>query len=211
MKAFDVCTGYAAPLARDDVDTDVIVRIERIAQLKRGEFAPWAFEALRYHADGGERPDFVLNQPPFRNARILVAGKNFGCGSSREMAVWAIEEFGIRCIIAPSFGDIFYNNCFQNGVLPIRLPAQTHERIMGVAARAQQITVDLRNCQILVPDAPPILYSVPDAQRAALLSGQDDVDMAVAREDRIAAFQREDRQRRPWVYAGTSLDATGRE
>src|SRR3546814_16725280 len=106
MKAFTTCAAYAAPLMRDNIDTDLIVRIERIAQLKRGEFAPWAFETWRYLSDGTENPDFILNQEPFRRAGILISGANFGCGSSREMAVWALEEFGLQCIVAESYGDI---------------------------------------------------------------------------------------------------------
>jgi 3-isopropylmalate/(R)-2-methylmalate dehydratase small subunit len=201
MKAFDVCTGHAAVIDRDDVDTDLIVRIERISQLKRGEFQPWAFETLRYRPDGTENPDFVLNQPPFREARILVSGKNFGCGSSREMAVWALDEFGIRCVIASSYGDIFYNNCFQNGVLPVRLAPEQIAAIMPVAARGELLTVDLRTCEVQVPGLEPMSFSLPESQRVALLNGQDDVDQAVAREARVAEFQRADRARRPWVYA----------
>lgn len=204
MRAFDVCTGHAAVLERDDVDTDVIVRIERIAQLKRGEFAPWGFEALRYRPDGSEVPNFVLNRLPFRDAKILVAGKNFGCGSSREMAVWALDEFGIRCIIASSFGDIFYNNCFQNGVLPIRLDTETIAHIAPIAESGEEITVDLRACAIHVPGLDTIRFSMPASQRNALLKGQDDVDQAVEREDRIVDFQKADRAARPWVYVANS-------
>ncbi|SAL76062.1 3-isopropylmalate dehydratase small subunit [Caballeronia telluris] len=201
MKAFEVCKGYAAVLALDDVDTDLIVRIERISQLKRGQFQPWAFETMRYRADGSENPDFVLNRPPFRDARILVTGANFGCGSSREMAVWALDEFGIQCVIASSYGDIFNNNCFQNGVLPIRLAREQIASIMPVAASGAELTVDLRACLIRVPGLEPIAFSLPESQRVALLNGQDDVDQAVAREARISAYQAADRAARPWVYA----------
>ncbi|WP_208511213.1 3-isopropylmalate dehydratase small subunit, partial [Variovorax paradoxus] len=121
MQPFTLLRGAAAPLSIDNVDTDLIVRIERLTSLARGELGPWAFEALRFRADGSEDPDFVLNQPRWREAPILVAGRNFGCGSSREGAVWALLARGIRCVIAESFGDIFHANCFQNGVLPIRL------------------------------------------------------------------------------------------
>ncbi|OZI19386.1 3-isopropylmalate dehydratase small subunit [Bordetella genomosp. 9] len=200
MKAFDVCTGHAAVIERNDIDTDVIVRIERIAQLKRGEFAPWAFEIWRYRPDGSENPDFVLNQEPFRSANILIAGRNFGCGSSREMAVWALDEFGIRCVIAPSFGDIFHNNCLQIGVLPVRLSAERIEPFAAAARQEIPITVDLRDCAVRLPDGTSATFTLPESQRTALLSGLDDVDMAVAREDRIAAFQAADRQRRPWAY-----------
>jgi len=200
MKAFDVCTGVAAVIDRNDIDTDVIVRIERIAQLKRGQFAPWAFEIWRYRPDGGENPDFVLNQPPFRSAQILVAGNNFGCGSSREMAVWALDEFGIRCVVAPSFGDIFYNNCLQIGVLPVRLAAEQIGPIATAARQGVPVTVDLRACTVYLPDGYCASFTLPESQRTALLEGLDDVDMAVAREDRIRAFQEMDRRRRPWAY-----------
>jgi 3-isopropylmalate/(R)-2-methylmalate dehydratase small subunit len=201
MKAFEVCTGYAAVVDRDDVDTDLIVRIERISQLVRGQFQPWAFETLRYRPDGQENPDFVLNRMPFREARILVTGKNFGCGSSREMAVWALDEFGIRCVIASSYGDIFYNNCFQNGVLPVKLDTETIAKIMPVASSGAELTVDLHACLIHVPGLEPIAFTLAESQRAALLNGQDDVDLAVARKARIDAYQQVDRVARPWVYA----------
>jgi 3-isopropylmalate/(R)-2-methylmalate dehydratase small subunit len=201
MKAFEVCTGHAAVIARDDIDTDLIVRIERISQLVRGQFQPWAFETLRYRADGSENPDFVLNQPAFRDARILVTGANFGCGSSREMAVWALDEFGIRCVIASSYGDIFYNNCLQNGVLPIRLATEQIHAIRPIAESGAELTVDLHACLIHVPGLEPIAFGLPESQRSALLNGQDDVDLAVAREARVAAYQRDDRVARPWVYA----------
>ncbi|OWT80735.1 MULTISPECIES: 3-isopropylmalate dehydratase small subunit [unclassified Achromobacter] len=200
MKAFDVCSSRAAVIDRNDIDTDVIVRIERIAQLKRGQFAPWAFEVWRYRADGTENPDFVLNQPLFRAAQILVAGRNFGCGSSREMAVWALDEFGIRCVIAPSFGDIFFNNCLQIGVLPVRLAAEAIEPIAAAARQGVTVTVDLRDCTVRLPDGSAVGFTLAESQRTALLNGLDDVDMAVARESRIAAFQAADRQRRPWAY-----------
>ncbi|KND61417.1 3-isopropylmalate dehydratase small subunit [Candidatus Burkholderia verschuerenii] len=201
MKAFDVCTGHAAVIARDDIDTDLIVRIERISQLVRGQFQPWAFETLRYRPDGSENPDFVLNQAPFRDAKILLTGANFGCGSSREMAVWALDEFGIRCVIASSYGDIFYSNCFQNGVLPIRLAADVIATIMLIAASGAELTVDLNACLIRVPGLDPIAFSLPESQRVALLNGQDDVDLAVAREVSIVDYQKKDRVARPWVYA----------
>ncbi|ALM82459.1 3-isopropylmalate dehydratase small subunit [Bordetella sp. N] len=200
MKAFDVCTSHAAVIDRDDIDTDVIVRIERIAQLKRGQFAPWAFEIWRYRADGSENPEFVLNQALFRTARILVAGRNFGCGSSREMAVWALDEFGIRCVIAPSFGDIFFNNCLQIGVLPVRLAARQIEPVAAAARQGGAVTVDLRDCTVRLPDGAAVSFTMAESQRTALLNGLDDVDMAVAREPSIAAFQAVDRQRRPWAH-----------
>jgi 3-isopropylmalate/(R)-2-methylmalate dehydratase small subunit len=200
MKPFTVVQGPAAPLLLDNIDTDVIVRIERIARQKRGEFAPWAFEALRYLPDGRKNPDFILNRAPFDHAKILLAGANFGCGSSREMAVWAIEEFGIRCIVAESYGDIFYNNCLQNGVLAIVLPRYDIDALATAAATGAPLTVDLQTCTLSIPGADPLAFSIPASQRDALLSGLDEVDQTLRMADRIDRFQRADVKARPWVY-----------
>lgn len=200
MKAFTVCEGIAAPILRDNIDTDMIVRIERISQLKRGEFQPWAFEMWRYQADGREDASFILNQQPFRGARIVLSGKNFGCGSSREMAVWALEEFGIRCVIAESFGDIFYNNCLQNGLLPIRLDEAHIAALAAVAQAGQPLCVDLRARTIAAPGVDTIAFDFPDDKREALLAGLDEIDQTLMLEAGIAAFQQADRARRPWVY-----------
>ncbi|WP_158936215.1 3-isopropylmalate dehydratase small subunit [Burkholderia sp. S171] len=200
MKAFTVCEGIAAPLMSDNIDTDTIVRVERIAQLQRGQFAPWAFEMLRYQADGTEDRGFVLNRPPFRDAHILLSGANFGCGSSREMAVWALEEFGIRCVIAQSFGDIFYANCLQNGLLPIRLDATQIEALAGPAALGERLRVDLRARTIQAPGIDQIAFDFPDDRREALLEGIDEIDQTMKLNARILAFQRNDAVMRPWVY-----------
>jgi 3-isopropylmalate/(R)-2-methylmalate dehydratase small subunit len=204
MKPFTLLEGVAAPLMQDNVDTDVIVRIERIARLVRGQFAPWAFEVLRYRADGSENPDFVLNREPFRQAKILIAGANFGCGSSREMAVWSIEEFGIRCIIAQSYGDIFYGNCLQNGVLPIRLQRPQLEALAAAAATGEPVSVDLQACTISSAATGTIAFDFPPAQRDALLSGKDEVDQTLSMAAAIGQFQRDDQLRRPWAYPSAS-------
>ena len=146
MEKFTVLDAIAAALPTPDVDTDLIIRIERCVRTPRAEMGRWAFEMARYRADGSEDPGFALNQARFRGAQILVAAENFGCGSSREMAVWAIAGMGFRCVIAPSFGEIFYGNCFQNGVLAIRLPAQAVESLLkrlGAASAPVRIRVDL--------------------------------------------------------------------
>ena len=200
MKPFIELEGIAAPLLQDNIDTDVIVRIERIARLVRGQFAPWAFEALRYAQDGSENPAFILNVGPFRQAKILLAGANFGCGSSREMAVWSIQEFGIRCIIAPSYGDIFYGNCLQNGILPITLERSQIESLAAVAATAAAIKVDLQSKTIFTEATGPIRFDLPDTQREALLTGLDEIDQTLACSAQIEQFQARDRQLRPWVY-----------
>jgi len=201
MKPFTSCTSPVAVIDRDNVDTDMIVRIERMTTLKRGQFGPWAFEMLRYRADGSENGDFVLNREPFRHARILLARANFGCGSSREMAVWALDDFGIRCVIAESFGDIFYNNCLQNGVLPIRLPADRIAELAVPANTGQAMTVDLEQCTITVPGLLTLSFEFAEHPRQALLQGLDDIDQSLLLRDDIEAFRQRDRARRPWVYA----------
>jgi 3-isopropylmalate/(R)-2-methylmalate dehydratase small subunit len=200
MQAFTVSTGVAAPVIRDNIDTDMLIRIERLAQLKRGQFGPWLFEMWRYLDDGTPNPDFILNQAPFDGASFIVAGRNFGCGSSREMAVWALQEFGIRCVMAESFGDIFYTNCFQNGVLPIVLEREQLQAIAQAAQGGQALTVDLENSVITLASLPAIPFSVPQAHRSALLLGQDEIAQTQTYETEIAAFQARDRASRPWVY-----------
>ncbi|HEY9571901.1 MAG TPA: 3-isopropylmalate dehydratase small subunit [Pusillimonas sp.] len=185
---------------RDNIDTDLIVRIERIAQLKRGEFAPWAFETWRYLSDGTENPDFILNQEPFRRAGILISGANFGCGSSREMAVWALEEFGLQCIVAESYGDIFFNNCLQNGLLPITLGRADIDALAKIARSGGLLTVDLQACIISTEASEDIAFAFPEPQRQALLLGQDDIQQTLALQERIDGFQQQDRLAHPWAY-----------
>jgi 3-isopropylmalate/(R)-2-methylmalate dehydratase small subunit len=200
MEPLRQLTGPAAYLPRDNVDTDVIIRIERLTQGVRGQLGRYAFEALRYHPDGSEDPEFPLNQPSFRGAPILFTGRNFGCGSSREGAVWALMDLGLRCVIAPSFGDIFYNNCFQNGMLPIVLePAQ----VTALAARAADgtpLTVDLDALLLRWPDATTIPFRVDPLRRESLLAGLDAIGLTLRDADTIAAWQDADRGRRPWVW-----------
>lgn len=201
MKPFTLVEGCAAPIMQDNIDTDVIVRIERIAKLRRGQFAPWAFEALRYLPDGSEDPNFILNREPFRNAKILISGVNFGCGSSREMAVWSIEEFGIRCVVAQSYGDIFYGNCLQNGVLPIRLERDQIDALAKSATTGAIVTVDLQACTISTAATGPFEFAIPVTQREALLSGIDEIAQTLNMAASIDEFQQEDRRVRPWVYS----------
>jgi 3-isopropylmalate/(R)-2-methylmalate dehydratase small subunit len=205
MKAFTACAGTAAPLLRDNIDTDVIVRIERVAQGKRGEFGPWAFEILRYLPDGSENPEFILNQAPFRDAKVLLAGANFGCGSSREMAVWALDDFGIRCVIAESFGDIFFGNCRQIGVLPIVMKRDLIERLAAVAVRGVRIKVDLRTRTIEADGIAPIAFDVAPSIRDAFLAGLDEIGVTLQRADEIERFERNDRRSRPWIYRQTAV------
>ena len=202
MEPFRTLRGVAAPLMRQNVDTDVIIRVERLVGLERDALGPWAFESWRYGPDGAERPDFVLNQEPYRRAPILVAGDNFGCGSSREGAVWALVGQGIRCVIAPSFGDIFYGNCFQNGVLPINLPRQEVEALADEAKAAPEAewTIDLVARAITTPSGRQVPFAIDPQRREMLLDGLDQIGVTRRREAEIAAFQARDRRERPWIY-----------
>jgi len=188
----------AAYYPKPNVDTDLIIRVERCTRVPKAELGRWAFEMLRYLPDGTDDPAFVLNRAPWREAQILVCGENFGCGSSREMAVWAIAGMGIRCVIAPSFGRIFFDNCFQNGVLAIRLPAA---EVAGLARLAEdpataRFSVDLE--RQLVNGR--IAFDVDAQRKRMLLEGLDEIGLTLARAAEIDAFQAADRARRPWVW-----------
>jgi len=202
MEKFTRLTGIAAPLMRPNIDTDVIIPIDDCVSVPRAEQGRCAFRAWRYLPDGSDNPDFMLNRVPFRAAVILLAGINFGCGSSREPAVWALRGLGFRAIIAPSFGDIFYNNCFQNGVLPIMLPEETVRAIAAEVEAAPEapLTVDLENRIISNGRGLRIAFSLDDARRSALLAGLDEVGLTLQRDAGIAAWQVRDRVRRPWIY-----------
>jgi 3-isopropylmalate/(R)-2-methylmalate dehydratase small subunit len=200
MQPFTRIAGPAAPLLRANVDTDVIIRIERLTGVPREQLGRYAFEALRYRGDGSEDPDFALNRTNFRNAPILIAGENFGCGSSREGAVWALMAAGLRCVIAESFGDIFYNNCFQNGMLPVVLPAVTVAELAGEAANGAPFTVDLVEQMILSPQGEAITFDIDTQRRQALLDGLDDISLTLKRLPEIVAWQSHDRMGRPWIW-----------
>lgn len=207
---FTVVSGVAAPLLRPNIDTDTVIRIERLTNAKPEETAPFLFEALRFDADGREDPGFVLNQPRFRDAPILLAGDNFGCGSSREGAVWALKFSGIRCVIAPSFGDIFVNNCFQNFVLPVVLPeAQIRQLADESAGGNARITVDLERQVVVSPHGETMPFGIEAIRRTALLAGLDEIGQTLAMETAIASFQTEDRVARPWVWDLTGVPAGG--
>jgi 3-isopropylmalate dehydrogenase len=202
MDKFIRVAGAAAPLMRINIDTEVIIPINRLIGNKRGDLGPYCFEPWRYSGDGVENPDFVLNQPRYRNAKILVAGDNFGCGSSREHAVWSLAAFGFRCVIAPSFGDIFYWNCFQNGVLPIRLP-ETQVKALAAeieAAGQPAVTVDLETQIITAPSGRTIAFTTDPERRAAMLEGLDEIGMTLKLDAGIRAHQDRDRESRPWMY-----------
>ena len=206
MKKISAIAGVAAPLPLANLDTDVIIRIEKLAQCPREELGAWGLGALRFLPDGAEDPDFVMNQDGWRGAPILVAGPNFGCGSSREHAVWALQGMGIECVIAPSFGDIFRSNCFQNGLVPVQLPAADVESLTTfLEARRRsgepvQIRVDVARQSIQWPGGPDLRFSLEARRRKALLEGLDEIGLTLAHDPQIAAWQARDRIARPWIW-----------
>jgi 3-isopropylmalate/(R)-2-methylmalate dehydratase small subunit len=200
MQPFTVVSGTAVPFLRPNVDTDVIVRIERLTSLSKDQLGPYALEALRFRADGTEDPECVFNQQTFRGAPFVLAGPNFGCGSSREGAVWALQGLGVRCVIAPSFGDIFYSNCFQNGVLPIRLPLAQVEALAAQCGGGEPLTVDLEAKTIVSPDRTSTAFAIDPLRREALLNGLDDIGLTLKDDALIRAWQVRDRAARPWAW-----------
>jgi 3-isopropylmalate/(R)-2-methylmalate dehydratase small subunit len=206
MEKFSELTGVAAFLPKANINTDILIRIERLIAVPKGQLARYCFEAWRYRPDGSDDPDFVLNAPAMHGARILLAGPNFGCGSSREAAVWALWDMGFRCVIAPSFGDIFFNNCFQNGMLPIVLSADTIASIVPHATDQQAqgrplvLGVNLIKQVIVAPQGREIPFKIDGAKRRALLEGLDEIEMTLERDSEITQFQQADRSRRPWIY-----------
>jgi 3-isopropylmalate/(R)-2-methylmalate dehydratase small subunit len=200
MTPFTTLTAVAAPLNMSNVDTDKIIPARFLKTIKRSGLGVHLFDTLRYLPDGSENPDFVLNQPKYRQAEILVAGENFGCGSSREHAPWALLDFGIRCVIAPSFADIFHGNCFKNGILPIALPAEVCEQLMADAALGQnaRITVDLAAQEVIRPDGSRIPFEVDAFRKRCLLNGLDDIGLTLEHAPAIDAFEA---KRASWLPA----------
>ena len=200
MQPFTTLTGVAAPLPVANVDTDKIIPARFLKTLTRTGLGKALFDGLRYDEAGAERPDFVLNREPFRKAEILIALDNFGCGSSREHAPWALGDFGIRCVIAPSFADIFYNNCFKNGLLPVTLPREVCEQLMqdtelGSNAR---VTVDLERQVVVRANGEEIPFQVDEGRRNALLNGLDEIAETLARDTGITRFETGRAAREPW-------------
>jgi len=205
MQPFTTLTGVAAPLAMDNVDTDAIIPKQHLKTIKRTGLGRALFEELRYELDGSEKPAFVLNQPKYRGASILIAGANFGCGSSREHAPWALLDYGIRCVIAPSFADIFYNNCFNNGILPIVLPPEDVEALRREATEAEDptFTVDLERRVVVRPVGNRELpFDLDDFGRHRLLEGLDQVALTLERQAAIEGFEDKQRLSQPWLYPG---------
>ena len=192
MDPFTSMTGVVAPLDRVNVDTDQIIPAVYLKSIERTGFGDALFAPWRFNPDGSPNPDFVLNVPAYRNSTILVAGNNFGCGSSREHAPWALNDYGIRCIIAPSFADIFYNNCFQNGMLPVRLPEDIVRQIIDHATSnpGSRLNVDLETQRVWSDDEEVSLtFEVDASRRHALLNGLDDIGLTLQYEDRITAYE----------------------
>ena len=203
MQAFTTLTGIAAPLPKANVDTDQIIPARFLKSIERTGFGKNLFANFRYNPDGTENPDFVLNQEPYRKAEVLVAFENFGCGSSREHAPWALLDFGIRCVIAPDFADIFHNNSFKNGVLPVKLPRAVCEQLIEDARMGEnaRITVDLERQVVVTPWGEPVPFAVDARKRAALLSGLDEIAQTLQRAAEIAAWQAKDQAARGWAWA----------
>jgi 3-isopropylmalate/(R)-2-methylmalate dehydratase small subunit len=201
MQAFTKLSGVAAPLPMVNVDTDMIIPKQFLKTLVRTGLGKALFFEQRYNDDGSDKPDFVLNKPAYRKAQILVAGANFGCGSSREHAPWALMDFGIRCIIAPSFADIFYNNCFKNGVLPIALPQEDVDKLMDDANRGANaiISIDLEKQEIHGPDGGCIKFDVDPFRKQCLLNGWDDIGLTMRNEKKISDFEAQRKLSQPWA------------
>jgi len=201
MDKFDTLTGVAAPMNMMNVDTDMIIPKQFLKTIKRTGLGKSLFFEMRFDDDGNERPEFVLNKPAYRNASVLVAGDNFGCGSSREHAPWALLDFGIRCIIAPSFADIFYNNCFKNGILPIVLPKEDMAKLMDDAMRGANatLTVDLESQTIKGPDGGSISFDIEPFRKHCLLEGLDDIGLTMQKADKISGYEEKQRLSQPWL------------
>ena len=211
MQAFTVHNGLVAPMDRDNVDTDAIIPKQFLKSIQRSGFGPNLFDEWRYLDQPGQpgvpesarqpNPDFVLNQPRYKGASVLLARKNFGCGSSREHAPWALEQFGFRAIIAPSFADIFFSNCFKNGLLPIQLPEATVAQLFDevFAFPGYQLTVDLPRQVIVKPDGTEIAFDVQPFRKYCLVNGFDDIGLTLRQKDKIQAFEAERLARMPWL------------
>jgi 3-isopropylmalate/(R)-2-methylmalate dehydratase small subunit len=201
MDKFTTLTGVAAPLPLRNIDTDMIIPKQFLKTIKRTGLGKSLFYEMRYDEQGKEVADFVLNQPAYRKATILVTGENFGCGSSREHAPWSLLDFGIRCIVAPDFADIFYNNCFQNGILPIKLPQAEVDKLMDDAQRGANatLTVDLQSQEIRGPDGGVIKFDIDPFRKHCLLNGLDAIGLTLEKKQSIEKFEESAAAARPWL------------
>ena len=201
MQKFEKLTGVAAPLDILNVDTDMIIPKQFLKTIKRSGLGKNLFDEMRFNLDGSEIDGFVLNQVPYRNAKILVAGDNFGCGSSREHAPWALLDFGVRCVITTSFADIFYNNCFKNGILPIVVSAEDRDALMADARDKEnpELTVDLTNQTIQRPNGPTVSFDIDPFRKQCLLEGLDDIGLTLEKADDIDQYEARRDQEQPWL------------
>lgn len=202
MEPFTQWRGIAAPVPKENVDTDAMIAVQHSYTLKKSGLGKYLFHRWRFTPEGDEVADFVLNREPFRHASILVARSNFGCGSSREHAVWALSDFGFRCIVATSFASILYENCIKNGILPVTLAEPLVEDLLSMLEQDENhsVTVDLQSCQITWPNGATYSFDLDPADRQVLLQGLDPITVATRHQEDIAAFQRRDRQMRPWIW-----------
>ncbi len=201
MQPFTTLSGVAAPLHTVNIDTDMIIPKQYLKTIQRTGLGKGLFSEMRFKDDGSENPDFVLNKPAYRKAQILVAGDNFGCGSSREHAPWALLDFGIRCVISTSFADIFYNNCFKNGILPIKVTQEQLDKLFDDAERGANatLTVDLAAQEIRGPDGGTIAFEIDPHRKHCLLNGLDDIGLTLQKGTSIASFEERDAHARPWA------------
>jgi 3-isopropylmalate/(R)-2-methylmalate dehydratase small subunit len=201
MQKFTTLTGVAAPLEIVNVDTDMIIPKQYLKTIKRTGLGKGLFAEMRFRDDGSENPDFVLNKPAYRNAKIVVAGDNFGCGSSREHAPWALLDFGISCVISTSFADIFYNNCFKNGILPVVVSPEDLDKLLDDARRGANatLTVDLQSQTIKGPDGGTVHFDIDPHRKHCLLNGLDDIGLTMQKAPAIASYEKRAAQARPWL------------
>jgi len=201
MQKFTTLTGVAAPLPIDNVDTDMIIPKQYLKTIRRTGLGAGLFAEMRYLDDGSENTDFVLNKPAYRNAKIIVAGDNFGCGSSREHAPWALLDFGVRCVIATGFADIFHNNCFKNGVLPIEVSRADLEKLLDDAGRGANatLTIDLPAQEIRGPDGGVVRFEIDPFRKRCLIEGLDDIGLTLIEAPAIEAHEKQKAKTRPWL------------
>ena len=200
MEKFTILKGIAAPLPMINVDTDMIIPKQFLKTIKRSGLGKNLFYELRYDLQGNIKNDFVLNWDPYKSASILIAGENFGCGSSREHAPWSLLDFGFRCIIAPSFADIFFNNCFKNGILPIKINQITIEKLIKIAEKKEQLTINLQNQQIILQDNSSISFDIDPFRKKTLIEGLDDIALSLEKSEKIISFEKKIKSTKPWIF-----------
>ena len=201
MQKFDTLSGVAAPMEIMNIDTDMIIPKQFLKTIKRSGLGANLFHEMRFDNDGSEIVDFILNQPAYRGAQIIVAGDNFGCGSSREHAPWALLDFGVRCVISTSFADIFYNNCFKNGILPIKVSAADRDALMADARDSEnpELSVDLVAQTITRPNGPVVSFEIDPFRKQCLLDGLDDIGLTLEKDDKITSYETARKQTHPWL------------